>query len=135
MKKMMIATALSLALLGALTSCGRTSTPNNSALNGSNANSTTGQVSRRYYKNSMSNHDYMDDGRYTAGSSGQVYGGDGNPVTRDLTQGARDIVRDTGDALGDMGRGVGKAAKDLGRGVGKAAKDLGQGMDKAMKQY
>jgi len=51
--------------------------------------------------------DYFDDGRYTAGSNGRVYGGDGNAVSRDLTRDARDIVRDTGDAIGDIGRGIG----------------------------
>ena len=79
-----------------------------------------GQVSRRYNTTMNQGRDYfygrqnyMDDGRYTAGSNGQVYSRDGSTVSRDLTRGARDIVRDTEDVLDDVGRGIGNAARDI----------------------
>jgi len=49
---------------------------------------------------------YWDDGRYTAGSNGQVYGMDDSGISRDLTRDARDIVRDAGDALEGVGRSI-----------------------------
>lgn len=129
MKKLALALALALTLTGTLTACGRTDTMNTNSRNGSTM---TGQVSQRSVNPSGKAWDYLDDARYTAGSNGKVYGNDGNPITRDLTQGARDIVRGTGDAVGDVGRGVGNAVGDVGRGVGDAAKDIGNGVGNAI---
>ena len=121
MNKLFIALALALALTGTLTACGRTDSVRDSrSMNGS---SITGQVSRRYEgDHSGRAWDYLDDARYTAGADGRVYGGDGNAMTRDLTQGARDIVRGTEDAAKDLGRGVDKAMNDLGKDMTGQAK-------------
>ena len=130
MKKLAIALALALTLTGTLTACSRRDTMRDSyPMNGS---SMTGQVSQR----SQVSHtgkawDYLDDARYTAGANGRVYGGDGNTFTRDLTQGARDIVRGTENAAKDVGRGLENAARD----AGDAAKDLGKDMTGQAKTY
>lgn len=66
-------------------------------------------------------YDYLNDGRYDANGDGQV-NGQWNAAGRDLTQGARDLVRGAGNAIGDVGRGVGNAVGDVGRGVQNAAR-------------
>lgn len=66
-------------------------------------------------------YDYLDDGRYDANGDGQV-NGQWNTAGRDLTQGARDLVRGAGNAIGDVGRGVGNAVGDVGLGVQNAAR-------------
>lgn len=138
MKKSMAALALALVLAGTLTACsnrdpnasnggstnagansGVTSGTNGSAGSGATSGTgsisgTPGTVSRRYGGESVYNgRTYFDDGRYTAGSNGQVYGREGGAVSRDLTRDARDIVRDAGDAIGDIGRGIGDVARDV----------------------
>lgn len=127
MNKFVTATALALVLAGTLTSCAR----KEPMYTGSNSTDriSSGQVSRRYDQTTTGKaRDFLDDARYSAGSNGKVYGGDGNTVTRDLTQGARDIVRGAGDAIGDVGRGVGDAVQDIGNGVGSAVNDMGKDM-------
>lgn len=121
MKHFAIALALTLVLTGALTACDRKDTMADRRL--STDGTYTGQVSRQYGTSGKA-WDYLDDAHYTAGANGKVYGGDGNSVTRDLTQGARDLMRDTEKAAKDLGRGVGDAARD----AGDAAKDLGKDM-------
>lgn len=135
MKKSLTALALALALVGTLAACGTDRNPNGAASDnngtagnnsgvtsgtnggGGSTSGTPGTVSRRYGGQSVYNgraygdRDYFGDGRYTAGSNGQVYGND--TVSRDLTRGARDIVRDAEDALDDVGRGIGNAARDI----------------------
>ncbi len=80
---------------------------------------TPGTVSRRYggqtvYNGRIYNEPtYFEKGRYAASSDGQVYDNNGSTLSRDLTRGARDIVRGTEDALSDMGRGIGNAARDI----------------------
>lgn len=121
MKKSILALALALTLAGSLTACSNRD-PNTNAGNQSGANGSTGSgstaggsvsgsagtVSRRYGGETIYNgRSYFDDGRYTAGTNGQVYDNDGSAASRDLTQDARDIVRDAGDAIGDIGRGIG----------------------------
>ena len=136
MKKMAIALALALTLTGTLTACGGNDTKPNSSSNGSMSGSsvTQGQVSRRYDRNTTGYAgDYLDAARYSAGTNGKVYGGDGNTVTRDLTQGARDLMRGAGNAVGDVGRGVGNAVGDMARGAGDAARDIGNGVGSAAK--
>ena len=79
-----------------------------------NSGTSAGQVARRYSGQTIYNgRSYYDDGRYAADTNGQVYGGDRNTVSRDLTNGARDIVRGAGDAIEDVGRGIGNAARDI----------------------
>lgn len=132
MKKQIFALALALALVGSLAACSNrdpnTNNGNNSnngsgvtsgnngtnssgaasGTTGGSASGTPGTVSRRYGGETIYNgSSYFDDGRYTAGSNGQVYDRDDNTVSRDLTRDARDIVRDAGDAIGDIGRGIG----------------------------
>ena len=115
MKHIAIALALTLVLTGALTACdskNSTMADRRSSTNGTY----TGQVSRQYDQSGKA-WDYLDDARYSAGTNGKVYGGDGNSVTRDL-------MRNTENAARDLGRGVGDAARDVGDGV----KDLGKDM-------
>ena len=134
MKKSLTALALALTLVGSLAACSTENPDNNNTGNnggtasgavggttGGSASGSPGTVSRRYGGQSVYNgRTYFDDGRYAAGSNGQVYGNNSNSVTRDLTRDARDIVRDTGDAIGDIGRGIGDAARDI-TGMGNSA--------------
>lgn len=134
MKKNIAVFALALALAGSLAACsnrdpnanggtapGATSGTAGSAASGTtggtangSVSGTPGTVSRRYSGQSIYNgRTYIDDGRYTAGSNGQVYDRDGSAGARDLTRDARDIVRDAGDAIGDVGRGIGDVARDI----------------------
>ena len=123
MKKSIAVLALALALTGSLAACsnrdpnannttGSGTTSGSGAVSGTTSGS-AGQVSRRYDTYNNQGRDYFYDGRYTAGSNGQVYGRDDNTLSRDLTRDARDIVRDAGDAIGDIGRGIGNAARDI----------------------
>lgn len=132
MKKLALALALALTLTGTLTACGRTDTMNTNSRTGSTM---TGQVSQRSVNPSGKAWDYLDDARYTAGSNGKVYGNDGNPITRDLTQGARDIVRGTENAMDDLGRGVGDAARDVGNGMNNAMNNMDSDMTNQAKTY
>ena len=127
MKQLALALALALALTGTLTACGRTDRVRDTdPMTGS---SVTGRMSKRSAQDRTGGAwDYLDDARYTAGSNGKVYGGDGNTVTRDLTQGARDVVRGAEDAARDIGRGVGDAARDIGSGMDRTGKDLDRDM-------
>lgn len=130
MKKLAIALALALTLTGTLTACGRTDTVK--GVDPMTGNTVVGKVNRSYDSTRTGKAwDYLDDARYTAGSNGRVYGGDGNAFTRDLTQGARDIVRGTENAAKDVGRGVEDAARDVGNGM----KDLGKDMTGQAKTY
>lgn len=123
MKKSILALALALTLVGSLAACSNRDPNVNNGGSGNTAGSGTasgsaGQVSRRYNTAMNQGRDYFygsywDDGRYTAGANGQVYGSNGSAVSRDLTRDAQDIVRDAGDALGDIGRGIGDAARDI----------------------
>lgn len=137
MKKSLTALALVLALAGTLTACGTDrntggtgtgsnstnasgasgTNPAGSGINGAGTNgsgASAGQVSRRYDAGTVYNgRTYWNDGRYAAGSNGQVYGTDNYAAGRDLTRDARDMVRDAGDAIGDIGRGIGNAARDI----------------------
>ena len=140
MKKSLTALALALALAGTLAACSTDKNPNNgtagnngttaggtsgtasgsmNGTTGSSASGTPGTVSRRYSGQSVYNGriynepTYFDDGRYAAGTDGRVYGNNGSTVSRDLTQGARDIVRGAGNAVEDVGRGIGNAARDI----------------------
>lgn len=136
MKKNIAVFALALALTGSLAACssrdpntgsnttgsaGNNSGTTSGAAGGSvsgttggSASGTPGTVSRRYGGQSVYNgRTYFEDGRYTAGSNGQVYGTDGSAAARDLTRDARDLVRDAGDAVGDIGRSIGSAAQDF----------------------
>lgn len=134
MKKSLTALALALALAGTLAACSTDKDPTNGAAGnngttaggnsgtasgsmngttGGSASGTPGTVSRRYDTYDDQGRDYFYDGRYAAGANGRVYGNDGNTVTRDLTQGARDIVRGAGNAVEDVGRGIGSAARDI----------------------
>lgn len=141
MKKNITALALALALVGALAACsadrdgGNTtgsgvngtnstnaagtsgSNPAGSGVNGAGfdgAGVSAGQVARNYGRDTIYNgRTYWDDGRYAAGTNGKVYNPDGNSVSRDLTQGARDIVRGAENAAGDVGRGIKNAARDI----------------------
>lgn len=123
MKKTITALALALALAGTLTACSTDKNPGTGGTSGTtggtaSGSGSAGQVTRRYNtdtnqsrSNSYNGQTYLDDGRYSAGSNGQVYRG--GSASRDLTRDAQDIVRDTGDAIGDIGRGIGDAARDL----------------------
>ena len=123
MKKSIAVLALALALTGSLAACSNRDPNANNTTGGAgssngSASGSAGQVARRYGNQSVYNgriydgrtyggRTYFEDGRYTAGSNGQVYDRDDSRVSRDLTRDARDIVRDTGDAIGDIGRGIG----------------------------
>ena len=132
MKKSIAVLALALALTGSLAACSNrdpnaNNTTGSGTVSGAGSGTTSGsagQVARRYDNQSVYNgriydgrtyggRTYFEDGRYTAGSNGQVYGRDDNTLSRDLTRDARDIVRDAGDAIGDIGRGIGNAARDI----------------------
>lgn len=125
MKKSLLALALVLSMAGTLAACSnRDPNVNNGNQSGANSGTTSGttsgsgtgsagQVSRRYNTYDNQGHDYFYDGRYTAGSNGQVYDRDDSRVSRDLTRDARDIVRDAGDAIGDIGQDIGNAARDI----------------------
>ena len=119
MKKSLAALALALALTGALAACSTDKEPvSNAGTNSAGSNSTgasAGQVARRYDNNATiyNGRSYWNDGRYTAGTDGQVYDRTGGSMSRDLTRDARDIVRDAGDAIGDIGKGIGNAARDV----------------------
>ena len=111
MKKNIAVLALALTLAGSLVACSNRdpntgaggSVGNNSGAtsgtNGSNGTAgstsgstsgTAGTVSRRYGSESIYNgRSYFDDGRYTAGTNGQVYGRDNSTAARDLTRDAR----------------------------------------------
>ena len=109
MKKRITALAMALSLVGALAACSTDDNPN-----GTNSGTSAGQVARRYSGQTIYNgRSYYDDGRYAADTNGQVYCGDRNTVSRDLTNGARDIVRGAGDAIEDVGRGIGDVARDV----------------------
>ena len=144
MNKTLIALALALAMTGSLTACssdrdlnGSGDPGNGSGVNGSvsNGSASTGQVARRYDSRTDYARDYLNDGRYAAGTNGQVYGTGGGALSRDMTRDARNIVRDAGDAVGDVGRGVGNAIGDMTRGVGNAARDIGNGVSGAASEY
>jgi hypothetical protein len=148
MKKTWIALALALALTGTLTACGSNGTTNGTAMDqtgNTGGGTTVGRASNTipgasggstgWSLNKEGNgesqrtapaprtaRDYLNDGRYQADGEGRL-GGQTNSASRDLTQGARDIVRDAGDAAGDMMSGVGS-------GVRRATDDL-TGQDKA----
>ena len=118
MKKSIAVLALALALTGSLAACSNRDPNANNTTGGAgssngSASGSAGQVSRRYNTYDNQGHDYFYDGRYTAGSNGQVYDRDDSRVSRDLTRDARDIVRDAGDAIGDIGQDIGNAARDI----------------------
>lgn len=120
MKKSLTILALAFALAGTLTACSNRDPNTTTGGSASGSGASAGQVSRRYNTTMNQGRDYfygrqnyMDDGRYTAGSNGQVYSRDGSTVSRDLTRDAREIVRDAGDAVGDVGRSIGNAARDI----------------------
>ena len=127
MKKTAIALALALTIVGTLASCGTTDKrPNSNSGTNSGGSASAGQVTRRYNTQMNQGRNYFYDGQYTAGSSGQVYGSDGNALSRDLTQDARDMLRDGKKDLAEMGRDIGDAARDLGSGLKDAARDIGR---------
>ena len=66
-------------------------------------------------------YDYLNDGRYRADEKGKV-SDRGSELGRDLTQGARDMLKNARDLGRDMAADAGKAM----RGVGNAARDVGQ---------
>ena len=124
MKKSIAALALALALTGSLAACSNRDPNANNTTGSGTTSGSAGQVARRYDNQSVYNgriydgrtyggRTYFEDGRYAAGSNGQVYGRDDSTLSRDLTRDARDIVRDAGDAIGDIGRGIGNAARDI----------------------
>lgn len=108
------ALALAGALAVTLTACGSDKDMTNAGSSGSMAGQAgyarTGRAG--YANRGRVTNDYVEDARYRAGSDGQVNGRD-STMSRDLTQGARDMLRDAGDAARDVGRGVENAAKDI----------------------
>ena len=90
MKKTAIALALALTLTGALTSCGR---DRPAEVHSGGTNVSAGQATRQTEAQAKTR-DFLDDGRYVAWDNGHVHSGDGNPVTRDLTRSARDMIAD-----------------------------------------
>ena len=142
MKKNWIVLAMAMALTVSLTACGGNrnqtggttngagSVGSGSAANGSASNGYAGSGSQTrnsrtsyngYTATRRTAYDYLNDGRYAADGNGQV-NGQWNTAGRDLTQGARDLVRGAGNAIGDVGRGVGNAVGDVGLGVQNAAR-------------
>ena len=126
MKKSLTILALAFALAGTLTACSNRDPNTTTGGSASGSGASAGQVSRRYNTTMNQGRDYfygrqppafswsaLADGRYTAGSNGQVYSRDDSTVSRDLTRDAREIVRDAGDAVGDVGRSIGNAARDI----------------------
>ena len=98
-----------------------TTAPNGSAA-GSGSQTRNSRTSYNgYTATRRTAYDYLNDGRYAADGNGQV-NGQWNTAGRDLTQGARDLVRGAGNAIGDVGRGVGNAVGDVGLGVQNAAR-------------
>ena len=130
MKKTAIALALALTLTGALTSCGR---DRPAEVHSGGTNVSAGQATRQTEAQAKTR-DFLDDGRYVAWDNGHVHSGDGNPVTRDLTRSARDMIRDAEDGARDLGRAAGEAGKDLKADVENAGKDLQRGTEQAVKQ-
>ena len=137
MKTRVMAAALALAMMLALTSCGNrdnsggsaeNGTSNSSSANGSSAGGASAGQVRRYTgredrqvemsgvpnanpQHPRSTAPYTNEGRYRAGSDGQVW--DSGSTGRDLTRDARDMIRDAGDMLKDAGNGVNNAVRDM----------------------
>ena len=142
MKQTLAVLMLTGALCLGLASCGMRGTDaapdsetNNSSLNGSGQvgdlnqdeigngggaaddNMNTQAQARRSANMRRTAYDYLNDGRYEAGTDGMIR--DRSSLGKDLTQGARELIQDA-KALGrDMARDVGDAARSAGR----AAKD------------
>ena len=110
MGKQWMALALAGALAVTLTACGTKETKTDEAMTGQAGYARTGRAG--YTAGQRGVDDYMEDGRYTAGSDGQVRGTDRTP-TRDLSKKARDMLRDAENAARDVGRGVERATEDI----------------------
>lgn len=115
--------ALTLALT--LTACG-----NRDSGMTNNGTADSGPVSGSVEQNGRTAHrrtayDYLNDGKYAADRKGRVNGA-WDPMARDFTQGARDLVKDAGDAVMDMGRDVGRTVGDMGRNVRSAVRDMAE---------
>ena len=98
-----------------------TTAPNGSAAGSGSQTQNSRTSYNGYTATRRTAYDYLNDGRYAANGNGQV-NGQWNTAGRDLTQGARDLVRGAGNAIGDVGRGVGNAVGDVGLGVQNAAR-------------
>jgi len=143
MKQTLTALALAGVLCLGLTSCGMggnqaqpDSGSNNSSLNGSGQvgdlnqdeivngdpavddNTNTQAQSRRSTLRSRTAYDYLNDGKYRAGDDGKVTDR-GSELGKNLTQGARNLIRDAKELGRNMAGDVGDAARKAGR----AAKD------------
>ena len=102
--------ALAAVLAVSLTACGTGNDETDGAMAGQAGYSRTGRAG--YTVGQRGVDDYMEDGRYTVGSDGQVRGTDRTP-TRDLSKKARDMLRDAENAARDVGRGVERATEDI----------------------
>lgn len=68
-------------------------------------------------------YDYLNDGKYRAGEDGKV-SRRGSELGKDLTQGARDLIRDAKELGRDMAKDMEKGARNAGR----AARDTGDAL-------
>ena len=141
MKKTLAALALTGVLCLGLTSCGMRGNQaqpdtetDNSAMNGSAqtgdlnqdaigngdpaVDSNANTQARRSAMRRRTAYDYLNDGKYRADDDGKV-SDRGSELGRDLTQGARDLIRDAKELGREMAGDVGDAA----RSAGQAAKD------------
>ena len=139
MKQTLAALALAGALCLGLASCGMRGTntapgteTNNSSLNGSgqvgdlnqdeigngdgvaDSNMETQARARRSALRQRTAYDYLNDGKYRAGENGKV-SSRGSELGKDLTQGARDLIRDAKELGRDMAGDVENGVRDAGR--------------------
>ena len=135
--------AAALITLG-LASCGMRGTDtapgtetNNSSLNGTgqvgdlnqdeigngdgvtDSNMETQARTRRSALRQRTAYDYLNDGKYRAGENGKV-SSRGSELGKDLTQGARDLIRDARELGRDMAGDVDNGVRDAGRAVRNA---------------
>lgn len=123
MKRTWIALTLAPVLAVTLTSCGSmygtgTTTGTADQTNNGLYGGTTGRAGysttapyNGYTATRRTAYDYLNDGRYAANENGQV-SGRVNTAGRDLTQGARDLVRGAGNTIDDVGTGIRNATDD-----------------------
>ena len=149
MKQTLAVLMLTGALCLGLASCGMRGTDaapdsetNNSSLNGSGQvgdlnqdeigngdgvtddNMETQAQARRSTLRRRTAYDYLNDGKYRAGEDGKV-SRRGSELGKDLTQGARDLIRDARE----LGRDMAKDAEKGVRSAGRAARDAGDAVE------
>lgn len=152
MKRSLLALMLAGMLCVGLTSCGQNRTEsvpdsNNSSSNSApdtNTNNSPGMddtgsdlntdtdtapgtqtTPKRTSRTHRSAYDYLTDGRYVASADGKVWSRQ-DQRGRDLTQGARDLIRDAEQATKRAADDVGQSIKRAGESAGNVVRDMMQ---------